>query len=150
MAKNIRFLRRKNHWSQEYIADKLGYKSYTTIQKWEAGISEPALHKLKELSELFSVDMNDLVNNDLSKSSEKEINLEVSRMAEKMYMNDLVNNDLSKSSEKEINLEVFCMAEKIYMNKELYQLFNIAIDASPSDIQQVQDMLLFLKQRNKE
>lgn len=41
LPKNIRYLRRKNEWSQDYIAEKLGYKSYTTIQKWEMGTSEP-------------------------------------------------------------------------------------------------------------
>lgn len=65
LSKNIRYLRRKNDWSQEYIAQKLGYKSYTTIQKWEMGTSEPPLKKLKELAELFNVDINDLANKDL-------------------------------------------------------------------------------------
>lgn len=65
LAKNIRFLRRKRDWSQDYVADQLGYKSYTTIQKWEMGVSEPPLKKLKELAELFNVDMDDLTNKDL-------------------------------------------------------------------------------------
>ena len=70
LAKNIRFLRKKNDWSQEYIAEKLGYKSYTTIQKWEMGTSEPPLKKLKELATLFNVDINDLANKDFTASSE--------------------------------------------------------------------------------
>lgn len=65
LSKNIRYLRKEKQWSQEYIAEKLGYKSYTTIQKWEMGISEPPLKKLKELSILFDVDMNDLANKNL-------------------------------------------------------------------------------------
>lgn len=68
LAKNIRYLRKKKNWSQEYIAEKLGYKSYTTIQKWEMGASEPPLKKLKELAELFHVDMDDLANKDLELS----------------------------------------------------------------------------------
>lgn len=65
LSKNIRYLRKSKGWSQEYIADKLGYKSYTTIQKWEMGTSEPPLRKLKELSDLFGVDMDDLTNKDI-------------------------------------------------------------------------------------
>lgn len=65
LSKNIRYLRKKNDWSQEYIAQKLGYKSYTTIQKWEMGTSEPPLKKLKELALLFNVDINDLANKDI-------------------------------------------------------------------------------------
>jgi repressor LexA len=65
LAKNIRYLRKKNGFSQDYVAEKLNYKSYTTIQKWEMGTSEPPFKKLKELSELFGVDMDDLANIDL-------------------------------------------------------------------------------------
>jgi len=39
LAKNLKYLRLKNGFSQDYLADKLGYKSYTTIQKWEMGTS---------------------------------------------------------------------------------------------------------------
>lgn len=65
LQKNIRYLRKKNEWSQDYIADKLGYKSYTTIQKWEMGTSEPPLKKTRELADLFNVDIDDLTNKDL-------------------------------------------------------------------------------------
>lgn len=65
LSKNIRYLRKKNGWSQDYIAEKLGYKSYTTIQKWEMGTSEPPLKKVKELANLFRVDIDDLTNSDL-------------------------------------------------------------------------------------
>lgn len=65
LKNNIRLLRKKNNWSQEFLAEKLGYKSYTTIQKWETGVSEPPLKKVNDLAELFQVDINDLANSDL-------------------------------------------------------------------------------------
>lgn len=68
LKNNIRFLRKKNNWSQDFLAEKLGYKSYTTIQKWETGISEPPLKKVNDLAELFRVDINDLANCDLEAS----------------------------------------------------------------------------------
>ena len=67
LADNIRYLRRKNNMSQDFIAEKLGYKSYTTIQKWETGVSEPSLEKLSELSKIFNIDIDDLVSRDLTK-----------------------------------------------------------------------------------
>jgi len=73
LSKNIRFLRKKREWSQDFVADKLGYKSYTTIQKWETGTSEPPLRKLKELADLFRVDMDDLTNKDLTSSDPEKI-----------------------------------------------------------------------------
>lgn len=65
LAKNLRFLRLKNGFSQDYIADKLGYKSYTTIQKWEMGTSEPSISILDSLSKLYNVDMDSMLTLDL-------------------------------------------------------------------------------------
>ena len=65
-AKNIRYLRKRANMSQESLAEKLGYKSYTTIQKWEMGTSEPPLKIISELASIFNVDVNDLVHSDLS------------------------------------------------------------------------------------
>ena len=36
-SNNLRYLRKKYDMSQEDLANKLGYKSFTTIQKWESG-----------------------------------------------------------------------------------------------------------------
>lgn len=60
LARNIRYLRKKQGWGQDVLAEKLGYKSYTTVQKWESGVSEPPLKVVHALAELFCVDINDL------------------------------------------------------------------------------------------
>lgn len=65
LAKNLKYLRLKYGFSQDYLADKLGYKSYTTIQKWEMGTSEPSISILKQLSELYNVDMDTMYTIDL-------------------------------------------------------------------------------------
>lgn len=65
LAKNLKYLRLKNGFSQDYIADKLGYKSYTTIQKWEMGTSEPSVSILDKLSKLYNVDMDSMYTIDL-------------------------------------------------------------------------------------
>ena len=73
LGKNIRYLRKKRDWSQDLLAEKLGYKSYTTIQKWEMGTSEPPLKKLKQIADIFCVDMNDLANVDMSTESSRKV-----------------------------------------------------------------------------
>ena len=40
-ADNLRYLRKQKHISQNELADYLGYKSFTTIQKWEDGSATP-------------------------------------------------------------------------------------------------------------
>lgn len=69
LSHNIRYLRKKQGWGQDTLAEKLGYKSYTTIQKWESGVSEPPLKVVHELAELFNVDINDLTKCDLEAGS---------------------------------------------------------------------------------
>lgn len=68
LAKNIRYLRKKNNLSQDDIADLLGYKSYTTIQKWEMGVSEPPIGKLRALASRFGVDIDVLATTDIEKA----------------------------------------------------------------------------------
>lgn len=65
LGDNIRYLRLKNGLSQDTLADKLGYKSYTTIQKWESGVSEPPVKILRELASIFNIDMDDMASIDL-------------------------------------------------------------------------------------
>ena len=90
LAKNIRYLRKKKNLSQDYIAEKLGYKSYTTIQKWEMGVSEPSIAKLRKLAELFGVEINDMTSIDLEKAEKDGVNKyytdpETARMAQEMF-----------------------------------------------------------------
>ena len=65
LAKNIRYLRKKRNWSQEDLAEKLGKKSYTTIQKWESGVGDPTFKTLQDLARVFGVDIDSLANADL-------------------------------------------------------------------------------------
>lgn len=65
LSRNIRYLRKKQGWGQDVLADKLGYKSYTTIQKWESGVSDPPLKIVHALADLFHVDINDLTGSDM-------------------------------------------------------------------------------------
>lgn len=65
LAKNLRYLRLKYGLSQDYIANRFGYKSYTTIQKWEMGTSEPSIGVLSDLSALYGVDMDAMISTDL-------------------------------------------------------------------------------------
>ena len=65
IGKNIRFLRIKHEMSQDVLAEKLGYSSYTTIQKWESGVSEPPLKIVVRLAQLWNVDIDNLAKEDL-------------------------------------------------------------------------------------
>lgn len=72
LPNNIRYLRKKHHLSQEDLAGELGYKSFTTVQKWEKGIAEPPLSVLLRLAKSFRVDLDDLTGTDLSAATPKK------------------------------------------------------------------------------
>lgn len=72
LSKNLKYLRLKNNYSQDEIAEIFGYKSYTTIQKWEMGIAEPSVDKLRELAKLYKVSMNDLLTKDIENNINDE------------------------------------------------------------------------------
>lgn len=66
LGKNIRYLRKQKDMSQDRLAELLGYKSFTTIQKWESGVAEPPFKTLVKIADLFRVDVDTLASDDLS------------------------------------------------------------------------------------
>ena len=59
---NLRYLRRSNKMSQDELAAKLGYKSFTTVQKWEDGTAFPRVRTLNRIADIFDVDVDHLLN----------------------------------------------------------------------------------------
>lgn len=54
-GQRIRKLREENKVSQKELSKDLGYKTYTTVSKWEAGASLPPGKELTKLAEYFKV-----------------------------------------------------------------------------------------------
>ena len=127
LANNIRFLRKQREMSQEQLAEILGYKSYTTIQKWESGISEPPLKQLRKMADLFGVDINDMAS----------VNMELSP--------DVKNPQ--HQTGYYLDDETAQAAQEIFENRELRALFDVARKASASDLQTAHDVLLALKRK---
>ena len=72
IAKNIRHLRLQHGLSQDELADRLGYKSFTTIQKWESGVSTPPLEVFVRMAEIFDVDLDEFARTDLTETDSPE------------------------------------------------------------------------------
>ena len=126
LAKNIRYLRRKKEMSQDALADLLGYKSYTTIQKWEMGVSEPPIKQLRRMADLFAVDINDMATVDIEK---KEL--------------------APDPSPYYLNPETAALAQELFENPKIRVLFDAAKDCAPEDIQMAADLLMRLKETNR-
>jgi len=63
---NIKFLRKKNGWTQKQLAEILGVTN-SQISMYESGDNEPKLDAFFKLTELFGVNSDDLRNKDLTK-----------------------------------------------------------------------------------
>ena len=63
-GKKIMSLRKKKGFSQEELADKIGV-ARQTISKWELEETSPDLKQAKELSKIFNVSLDELVDNDI-------------------------------------------------------------------------------------
>lgn len=64
IGKKIMELRKKNGFSQEELADKVGV-ARQTISKWELGETSPDLKQAKELSNILKVSLDELTDNDI-------------------------------------------------------------------------------------
>ena len=131
LSKNIKYLRLKKNFSQEYIAKKLGYKSYTTIQKWESGVSEPPVAKLRMLADLLGVDINDLATRDLTVSEASSTNPDT----------------LSEGAQNNVqtmyytNHETAKMAQEMFEDPQMRALFHMKKGMDPEKFQAHYDMM---------
>ena len=117
LPENIRYMRKFMNMSQEELAERLGYKSYTTIQKWESGVSEPPLKKLKELSEIFKIDMDTLTENRLQ--TEEEFFLPFVKQYADKYPKQLRNDPLGLSEQELIIIKHFRKLNEVGKGKAI-------------------------------
>ena len=83
LEEKLQMLRKKNGYSQERLADKIGI-ARQTVSKWENGQAIPELNGLILLSELYGVTIDRIVKDDdecnilLCKSADIDLNKVVS------------------------------------------------------------------------
>lgn len=64
LGKKILELRKKNKLSQEQLAEKLDV-TRQTISNWELNETTPDINQAKEISKIFNISLDDLVDNDV-------------------------------------------------------------------------------------
>ena len=69
LGQKIRKLRETSGWSQRQLAEKLGYESDTAIHLIERGKRKLTLDKIQLLSEIFRVDIKELVEGNTDSSA---------------------------------------------------------------------------------
>ena len=79
-GENLINLRKQKGWSQDDLADNLNL-SRQAISKWENDTSKPDIDNIKKISKIFSVTIDDLLNNDVVK--DKAVTLNVKKKEKK-------------------------------------------------------------------
>ena len=67
-SENLKKIRKDNNLSQEQLAEQLGV-SRQSVSKWESGQAYPEMDKMLQLCQLFNLNIDDLLNQDI-----KEVN----------------------------------------------------------------------------
>lgn len=65
-SKNLKYLRTSFGFEQLEFAKMLGRKSASTISEWESGKYTPKIGVLNHIANIFKVDIDDLMNRDLT------------------------------------------------------------------------------------
>lgn len=68
LNEKLQVLRKLKNLTQNEVADAL-YVSRQTVQKWEAGVSSPDLYKLPEISKMFNITIDDLLDESLDEKT---------------------------------------------------------------------------------
>ena len=69
VSNNIKFLRKREHLTQEQLAQKIGIKR-SLVGAYEEGRADPRLNNLLKMSELFKVSVDTLISRDVSNPSD--------------------------------------------------------------------------------
>ena len=67
---NIRYLRKKNGWTQEKFSKKIGIKR-SLVGAYEEGRSDPRLNNLLKICDVFQISLDNILKKDVSSLDEK-------------------------------------------------------------------------------
>ena len=62
----IKEIRKKNNLTQKELADKLGV-TYQAVSKWETGLNIPDIAIIKQISEMYNIDINEILDGEKKK-----------------------------------------------------------------------------------
>lgn len=135
-SENLKYLRSKFNMDQIDLAEKLGRKSSSSISEWEKGKYTPKAKTLAEIASIFSVDLDDLMNVDLS-TQVKPNNITViynkldTPRQKKVYS---FAEDQLEEQNKVVSIEE---TQTVYLNSKLSAGTGI-LDLDPTDTKEIE------------
>lgn len=123
LSDNLKRLRKENNLSQEELAEKLGV-SRQSVSKWESNSAYPEMDKLIQISNMFNIGIDELLNKDVREVREK---VETKNTINK-YIDDFLIF-MSKSIDMFLNMnfkqKIKFVFEELFIVFILFIAFNI-------------------------
>lgn len=129
LYENIRNLRKENQWTQEELAQKMGYTDRSMIAKIESGKVDLSQSKIIEFAKIFNVDPGDLMGwQDPADSNG--------------------TNATTKSNDYYLDEETAREAQRVFNDPDTRMLFDAAKNSKPENIRLAAEMLKRFKETN--
>ena len=125
IGEKISYLRKKNNLSQKDLAEKMNVSSQL-ISKWETGVSLPSVDFIIKLSEVFNVDVNEILG---TKSPEKS-NQEAQENSLKNQQANQQKEDIKQKkvlTEKQIQFRRKALVITFFSNIALFLIAGIVV-----------------------
>lgn len=142
LASNIRFLRKNVSWSQEELAKRLDVKR-SSIAAYESKNVEPRLRTMLEIAKLFDINLSDLIEKDISVSTEATRNFKMKTKVKEANKSTYINTLHKDSKELKAFVDTTVNVKKMLEGLKIFYRFkthNITENTQQSDV----DRFIFL------
>ena len=113
LSENLKKIRKKNNLSQEQLAEKLGV-SRQSVSKWESGQAYPEMDKMLQLCEMFNLNIDDLLNQDIKDvNSKKKSRIKVNKYIDSFL--DFITKTTKIFGAMSFKEKVKCIFEQIFI-----------------------------------
>lgn len=110
LADNLKKIRKDNNLSQEQLAEKLGV-SRQSVSKWESGLSYPEMDKVLQICQLFNLNINELINEDIKEVNElKEAQVRTNKYVTSFF--DYITKVVDMFSSMKFKEKIKCLFEQ--------------------------------------
>ena len=110
LADNLKRIRKDNNLSQEQLAEKLGV-SRQAVSKWESGVSYPEMDKVIQICNLFELNINEFINEDIKEVKEKkEVQVRNNKYISSFF--DYITKSIDMISSMSFKEKIKCMFEQ--------------------------------------
>ena len=117
-------LRKKNNFSQEQLADRLGV-SRQAVSKWESGTSVPDMDKMMNLCKILNCSLEELVDDGISNGNAKGTEVKFSWKEYYQEFLDFVTKTFNMFWSMRLVEKVKCILEMLFIAFILYLLWFI-------------------------